>query len=239
MKKYEGDVSIQEIPFNEASFWVQVHDIPIKFMNKTVAVSICDTAGKVCRSIGGVDEEGSSFMRVKVTLDISLPLCRGRLITSENGEKRWVRFKYKRLPNICYWCGCLDHDDKDHAPWIKSKGALSSDQQQFSCSLRVSPYKSYNKPVIFVLGFYKNIDSSRPSSSVKLGGGSVGAAGVLILHLPSTTEPDMEMDTHDAVIHEEDLLPKTMSLNDCDILASCEGSSSKSNQLGDFSLKEA
>ena len=120
MKKYEGDVSIQEIPFNEASFWVQVHDIPIKFMNKTVAVSICDTAGKVCRSIGGVDEEGSSFMRVKVTLDISLPLCRGRLITPENGEKRWVRFKYKRLPNICYWCGCLDHDDKDHALWIKS-----------------------------------------------------------------------------------------------------------------------
>ena len=54
---------------------MQVHDIPIKFMNKTVVVSICDTVGKVCRSIGGVDEEGSSFMRVKVTLDISLPLC--------------------------------------------------------------------------------------------------------------------------------------------------------------------
>ena len=123
--------------------------------------------------------------------------------------------------------------------WIKSKGALSSDQQQFSCSLRVSPYKSYNKPVIFVLRFYENVDSSRPSSSVKLGGGSVGAAGVLILHLPSATELDMEMDTHDAVIHEEDLLPKTRSLNDRDVLASCEGSSSKSNQLGDFSLKEA
>ena len=120
MKKYEGDVSIQEIPFNEASFWVQVHDLPIKFMNKIVAVSICDTVGKVCRSIGGVDEEGGSFIRVKVTLDISLPLCRGCLITPESGKKRWVRFKYKRLPNICYWCGCLDHDDKDHALWIKS-----------------------------------------------------------------------------------------------------------------------
>ena len=239
MKKYEGDVSIQEIPFNEASFWVQVHDIPIKFMNKTVAKSIYDTVGKVCRSIGGVDEEGGGFMRVKVTLDISLPLCRGCLITLENGEKIWVRFKYERLPNICYWCGCLDHDDKDHALWIKSKGTLSSDQQKFSSSLRVSSYKSYDKLVIFVLGFYENVDNSRPSSSVKLGGGLVVAAGVLILHHPSATEPDMEMDTHDTVIHKEDLLPKTGSLNDRDVLASYEGSSSKSNQLGDFSLKEA
>ena len=66
MKKYEGDGSIQEIPFNEASFWVQVHDIPIRFMNKTVAESICESVGKMSRTIDGADEEGGSFMRVKV-----------------------------------------------------------------------------------------------------------------------------------------------------------------------------
>lgn len=38
---------------------------------------MCDTVGTVCRSIGGVDEDGGRFMRVKVNLDISLPLCRG------------------------------------------------------------------------------------------------------------------------------------------------------------------
>lgn len=81
MKKYEGDGSIQEIPFDEASFWVQVHDIPIRFMNKSVVESICESVGKVCRTLNGVDEEGGSFMRVKVTLDISIPLCHGCLIT--------------------------------------------------------------------------------------------------------------------------------------------------------------
>lgn len=50
---------------------------------------------------------------VKVNLDISLSLCRGRIVSLENGDKIWVSFKYERLPNICYWCGWLDHSDKD------------------------------------------------------------------------------------------------------------------------------
>ena len=239
MKKYEGDGSIQEIPFNEASFWVQVHDIPIRFMNKTVAESICEFVGKVCHLIDEVDKEGGSFMRVKVTLDISLPLCRGRLITLENGEKRWVRFKYKCLSNICYWCGCFDHDDKDCMLWINSKGTLSIDQQQFSSSLHAPPYGSYSKPVIVVPGFYENVDNSRPRHLVNLGGGLVAMVGGFTLHHPLMTELDVEMDTHDTAINEEDLPPKTGPQNDYDVLAGCEGSSSKSNQLGDFSLKEA
>lgn len=56
-------------------------------MSKQVVEDICDTIGIVCLSIGGVDEDGGSFFRVKVTLDVSLPLCRGRVISLENGEK--------------------------------------------------------------------------------------------------------------------------------------------------------
>ena len=132
MRRYDSDIAVRDIPFNRATFWVQVHDMLVRFMNKTVAESFCDTVGIVCCSTGGTDEEGGSFMRVKVTLDVSLPLCKGRLISLENCEKCWVSFKYKRLPNICYWCGCLDHDDKDCSLWIRSKGTLSPSQKQYS-----------------------------------------------------------------------------------------------------------
>lgn len=74
-------------------------------MSKEVAENVCDQVGDVCQSIEGVKEDGGRFMRVKVTLDISLPLCRGHLLSLENGEKLWVSFKYERLPNLCYWCG--------------------------------------------------------------------------------------------------------------------------------------
>lgn len=66
-------------------------------MKRGVVESICDIIGEVCRSIGGVEEDGGSFIRVKFTLDISLPLCRDWLVSFENGKKFWVRFKYERL----------------------------------------------------------------------------------------------------------------------------------------------
>ncbi|XP_075665888.1 uncharacterized protein At4g02000-like [Castanea sativa] len=123
-QKYDNDIPISELKFQWVSFWVQVHDISIRFMTREVAENICDIVGTVCRSIGGVDKDGGSFMRVKVNLDISLPLCRGRLVSLKNGEKIWLSFKYERLPNLCYWCGRLNHSDKDCPLWIQSKGSV-------------------------------------------------------------------------------------------------------------------
>lgn len=102
LEKYDIDVPLRDLQFLKATFWVQVHDIPIHFMTKAVAEEICVIVGDVCRLIGGVDEDGGSYIRVKVTLDISLPLCRSRLVSFENGKQLWVQFKYEHLPNICY-----------------------------------------------------------------------------------------------------------------------------------------
>ena len=82
-----------------------------------------------------------SFLRGRVSVDISLPLCRGCLISLEYWEQVWIMFKYERLPNICYWYGCLDHDNKDCDVWIENEGTLSEeDQQQFVlvCMLQLS-----------------------------------------------------------------------------------------------------
>ena len=102
LEKYDIDVPLRDLQFLKATFWVQVHDIPIHFMTKAVAEEICDIVGDVCHLIGGVDEDGGSYIRVKVTLDISLPLCRSRLVSFENGKQLWVQFKYEHLRNICY-----------------------------------------------------------------------------------------------------------------------------------------
>ena len=95
LELFDGDVPIRELQFRKATFWVQVHDIPIRFMTRGVAESICDIIGAVCRSNGRVEEDGGSFIHVKVTLDIALPLCRGQLVSFENGKKFWVKFRYE------------------------------------------------------------------------------------------------------------------------------------------------
>lgn len=96
------------------------------------------------------------FKGVRVNIDISLSLCRGRVVTLANGKNSWFTFKYKRLPNICYWCGHKTHDDKNCELWIRSKGSISSDQQQHEPWLRAAPYQSADNNVIFVPGYYEN-----------------------------------------------------------------------------------
>ena len=103
LQRYSTDCPIRDLVFSKTLFWVQVHDIPIQYMTKEVAKNICDIVGEVQKSVGAVTDEGGHFIRVQVMIDITLPLCQGRVITLENGLNHWVRFKYERLPNLC---GC-------------------------------------------------------------------------------------------------------------------------------------
>lgn len=112
IQHYERSMHIREVCFNMVPFWVQVSDIPIRFMNREVTEGICLGIREVCPS-DYAEMEGGDFMRARVLMDISKPLSQGRKITLDNGEVGWVSFKLERLPNICYWCGCLTHSDKE------------------------------------------------------------------------------------------------------------------------------
>ena len=87
LQKFDEYSKLKDLVFDKALFWVQVHDIQIHFISKRVAESICDIMGEVQRSPESTDDDGGNFIRVRVTIDINLPLCRGRVITLENGEK--------------------------------------------------------------------------------------------------------------------------------------------------------
>ena len=102
MQCYSSDVLVTELVFEKVPFWVQVHDLPNSFMTRKVVTSLCELVGEVQKIDGAVDEDGGSFFRVRVVVDTTLPLCRGRVITLPNGSKSWVKFKYERLPSICY-----------------------------------------------------------------------------------------------------------------------------------------
>ena len=118
LQRYNTDCSVRDLVFSKTLFWVQVHDIPIWYMTKEVAENIYDIVGEVQKSASAVTDEGGHFIRVWVMIDITLPLCQGRVITLENGSKHWVRFRYKPLPNLCFWCGCLNHADKSCELWL-------------------------------------------------------------------------------------------------------------------------
>lgn len=96
--------------------------------------------------------KSGNFMRVRVTVDVTKPLCKGRVITWD-GREGWVSFMYERLPKICYWCGHLSHDVKECTIWLSSKGDLSRAEQQFGPWLKAAQFNPARKTQVEVQGY--------------------------------------------------------------------------------------
>ena len=93
-----------------------------------IAVEIGDTVSIVSRSEHSNDMVGGDFLQVRVEVNVTKPLYRGRKIAVNNTGVAWVAFKYKKLPNYCYWCGRVSHSNKECEIWLANKETLSPDQ---------------------------------------------------------------------------------------------------------------
>ena len=137
LKRIEDDQSFSQVVFDSCSFWVQIHDLPVRCMNSGVCGKIGNTLGRVEQvEEFTVGRGGGNYLRVRVQMDVTQPLCRGRKIWLGGDQDHWVSFKFERLPIFCYWCGHITHDDKDCSIWLNSRGQLSPDKQEYGPWLR-------------------------------------------------------------------------------------------------------
>ena len=92
-KRLENNSSTQNINFSHTLFWIQLHGLPVKFMTTTVAKMLCEPAGQVLKLPNAKTEECGRFMRVQVMVDISQPLCRGKVVALDDSRELYVSFK--------------------------------------------------------------------------------------------------------------------------------------------------
>ena len=101
-------------------------------MIKTNAEAIGQTLGRVKQVDTSPNGECQGcYLKVRVYKDIKQPLCRGQMVNFGDSQPQWVSFQYEHLPIFCYWCGLLNHDEKDCTLWIGSGGTLNKDDQQY------------------------------------------------------------------------------------------------------------
>ena len=81
------------------------------------------------------------YLQARVKMDVTKKLVRGKKITIEGGESRWVHFKYERLPNFCYRCGLLSHVIRDCSESVGSNYQTDESQMQYGAWLRGEPSK--------------------------------------------------------------------------------------------------
>ncbi|KAL0394735.1 UNVERIFIED_CONTAM: hypothetical protein Slati_4439700 [Sesamum latifolium] len=99
-----------QVNLNWCDFYVHVYDLPLSKMNMRIASFIGNKIGKF-RDMD-MDSEGTAWgatMRIKVAINVMLPLPQALKIRTTMGEEQLVTFTYERLPNFCYLCRCLGH----------------------------------------------------------------------------------------------------------------------------------
>ena len=137
--RLSNGVTVENLPFHQVDFWIQLHNLPILSMKRKVAVAMDEYIGEVLPSPTQEEEVGNGkYMRVRVRVDITKPLCRGRKIGLGNGAEGWLSFQYERLLNFCYWCGIPTHGERDCEEWLSTLVHLRERPLEYGTWLRAN-----------------------------------------------------------------------------------------------------
>uniref|UniRef100_A0A2N9GCE4 RNase H type-1 domain-containing protein n=1 Tax=Fagus sylvatica TaxID=28930 RepID=A0A2N9GCE4_FAGSY len=188
LQRIEEEEAIEDVVFRETSLWIQLHGLPVRRMTPKVANTLVSSLGRIEQiSDGDTNADGGQAMRIRVRLDVTKPLCRGRKARLEKGRETWISFKYERLPNFCYWCGLLSHSDKDYPKWLLNKDELRAEDQQFGPWLRVVNEHPWRKTEIKVEGICRPPNRKQPKPP------STQTANPTVRHHPPPPNPNTRL----------------------------------------------
>ena len=132
---------------------MQLHNIPLKNLNHETGEAIVRAIGMVIQVADPKDDgAGGEFLRARVAMDISKPLPRVSKLKSGGKQIGLVGLKYERLPNLCYWCGRVTHGERECKVWLRGRGKLSRDDQQYREWLWAKPVRQSKKTVAVISG---------------------------------------------------------------------------------------
>jgi hypothetical protein len=136
LKEFDGHCPPSQMIFMHSPIWIQIHDMPLLCMTKGVGSKIGDSLGE----LEDVDVAGDGVgwgrcLRIRVSIDLSKPLERGRALVL-GGKSHWVHFKYEKLPLFCFLCGCIVHGQKGCPAVLQQRMSISDKEKKWGAWLR-------------------------------------------------------------------------------------------------------
>lgn len=113
--------------FKFVAFWVHFCELPMDLYNQSMAECLGNAIGHFLEYDNGSRGYGwKKSLRVHVTLDIMRPLRRGiKVRLDEPLGSIWTPIKYKKMPEICGYCGRIGHGTKDCSSIFLADGPSS------------------------------------------------------------------------------------------------------------------
>lgn len=142
LRKWEAHQTEGDIDFSSSPFWIQVHGLPLNLMTKENGTLIGANLGHTLFVENPISEDGrvSQFLRLRVLIDITKPLRQSFNVIRKSGNPLRVHFRYERLSDFCYRCGCIGHGVEECPSPPHSSG-----RNPYGPSLRAAPAR--NQPI--------------------------------------------------------------------------------------------
>uniref|UniRef100_A0A7N2MJG7 Uncharacterized protein n=1 Tax=Quercus lobata TaxID=97700 RepID=A0A7N2MJG7_QUELO len=153
-------------------------------MIEKAMVSLREMLGIVSKPKDVAEMKGGNFMRVRVAVDVTKPLCRGKMITWDQGREGWVSFI--------------------------SKGDPSGEEQQFDPWLRAPQFNLTRKTKTEVVGVVNvdadeaHIKASAKTTSMEVGSNDDAQTRDRHVHGSDTTGPQKQIPNFLVIIRDID-----------------------------------
>ena len=145
---------------------MQIFGLPISLLDPETAIELGESLGQVTPCENPNELVEGDFLCVYVEIDVSKPLYRGRKVALDDNNERWISFKYKKLPNFCYWCGLISHDGKDCDLWLARKDTGNTEPTEYGPWLRAMPFNPRKTTFTVVSGMGDGLGgASKPSKT--------------------------------------------------------------------------
>lgn len=113
------------VPLDTLLFWVQIHDLPAGYITEGIGRQLGNFIGAFSEcDATNTDFVWKQYMCIRVGIDVTKPLKKGKKIKKPDGTSFIVSVKYERLHIFCFVCGRIGHSEK----YCKNLFSINSDE---------------------------------------------------------------------------------------------------------------
>lgn len=112
LKEWKESMNVHNEAFNLVQIWVQIWNVPLKWMSKEVGAKIGKLFSEVSEVL--IPETCSSrgiCIKLLATVNLEKPLLRGANIKL-GSEVCWVDFKYEQIAAFYFYCGRVGYSER-------------------------------------------------------------------------------------------------------------------------------